>query len=96
METITVDLAERSYPIHIGSGLIDDAARYNISARQVLVVTNETVAPLYLARVEAAVRGKDVETLVLPDGERYKTLETFAKVLDRLVDGNFHRDGARG
>jgi 3-dehydroquinate synthase len=92
VETITVDLAERSYPIHIGPGLIDDSARYDIPARQVLIVTNETVAPLYLARVEAALHDRDVETLILPDGERYKTLETFAKVLDRLVDANFHRD----
>jgi 3-dehydroquinate synthase len=92
VETITVALGDRSYPIHIGSGLLDNAALYATAARQILVVTNETVAPLYLARVEAALRGRDVETLILPDGERHKTLATFGAVLDRLVDANFHRD----
>ena len=92
METITVALGDRSYPIHIGSGLLDDAALYGTSARQVLVVTNETVAPLYLARIEAALRGRHLETLILPDGERHKTLATFGLVLDRLVDATFHRD----
>ncbi len=92
METITVALGDRSYPIHIGSGLLDDSALYGTAARQILVVTNETVAPLYLARVEAALRGRHLETLILPDGERHKTLATFSLVLDQLVDANFHRD----
>ena len=92
METITVALGDRSYPIHIGASLLDDSALYATSARQLLIVTNETVAPLYLARVQAALRGRDVETLILPDGERYKTLATFGTVLDRLVDASFHRD----
>jgi 3-dehydroquinate synthase len=92
VETITVALGDRSYPIHIGSGLLDDAALYGTAARQILIVTNETVAPLYLARIEAALRGRNLETLVLPDGERFKTLGTFGTVLDRLVDANFHRD----
>ena len=92
METITVALGDRSYPIHIGLDLLDDVALYGTAARQILVVTNETVAPLYLARIEAALHGRHLETLILPDGERYKTLATFGTVLDRLVDANFHRD----
>jgi len=92
VETITVALGDRSYPIHIGPGLLDNTALYGTAARQILVVTNETVAPLYLARVEAALRGRHVETLILPDGERHKTLATFGTLLDRLVDANFHRD----
>ncbi len=92
MRTITVALGDRSYPIHIGLGLLDDAALYGTAARQILVVTNETVAPLYLARIEAALGGRHLETLILPDGERYKTLATFGRVLDQLVDANFHRD----
>ncbi len=92
VETIIVALGDRSYPIYIGLGLLDDAALYGTAARQILVVTNETVAPLYLARVEAAFRGRLLETLILPDGERHKTLATFGMVLDQLVDANFHRD----
>jgi 3-dehydroquinate synthase len=92
VDTIVVALGERSYPIHIGPALLADSALYGIKAKQVLVVTNDVVAPLYLERVTAALRGRDVVTLVLPDGERHKTLATFADVIDRLVDARFHRD----
>ena len=92
MDTIVVSLGERSYPIHIGPALLANSALYGIKAKQVLVVTNDVVAPLYLERVKAALRGRDVETVVLPDGERHKTLTTFADVIDRLVDARFHRD----
>jgi 3-dehydroquinate synthase len=92
VETITVALGDRSYPIHIGAGLLDAAALYGTRARQILIVTNEVVAPLYLARVQHALRAHEVDALVLPDGERHKTLGTYATVLDRLVDGQFHRD----
>ncbi len=92
METITVALGERSYPIHIGPRLIGDTALYGSSARQILIVTNTVVAPLYLEAVQAALRDRDVQTLILPDGERHKTLATFAVIIDRLVDARFHRD----
>ncbi len=92
METIVVALGSRSYPIHIGPGLLDRPELYGIAAKQVLIVTNEVVAPLYLQRVQAALRGRAVDTLVLPDGERHKTLATFTTVIDRLIDGRVHRD----
>ena len=92
MDTIVVSLGERSYPIHIGPALLANSALYGIKAKQVLLVTNDVVAPLYLERVKAALRGRDVETVVLPDGERHKNLTTFADVIDRLVDARFHRD----
>lgn len=91
VETITVALGERSYPIHIGPNLLGAADLYP-QAKQVLIVTNEIVAPLYLRKVEQALAGRHVETLVLPDGERYKTLATFTSVIDRLIDARFHRD----
>jgi 3-dehydroquinate synthase len=91
VETITVALGERSYPIHIGPRLIGDAAFYG-AAKQVLIVTNEVVAPLYLKAVQSALTGREVETLVLPDGERHKTLATFAIIIDRLIAARFHRD----
>ena len=92
MKTIVVALAERSYPIHIGPSLLDRPELYGTAAKQVLIVTNDVVAPLYLARVQAALGGRELDTLVVPDGERHKTLATFSAVMDRLVDGRFHRD----
>jgi 3-dehydroquinate synthase len=92
VDTIVVALGERSYPIHVGPGLLDQPELYGLTAKQILVVTNEVVAPLYLQRVQAALRGRDLDTVVLPDGERYKTLATFTTVVDRLIDGRFHRD----
>jgi 3-dehydroquinate synthase len=92
VETITVALGERSYPIHIGPRLLGDTVLYGNAAKQLLIVTNEVVAPLYLAAVQKALAGRDVRTIVLPDGERHKTLATFTVILDRLVDSRFHRD----
>jgi 3-dehydroquinate synthase len=63
-----------------------------VAARDVLVVTNGTVAPLYLARVEAALAGRRVAAVVLPDGEQYKTPATVARVLDALVERRMNRD----
>ena len=92
METIVVALGSRSYPIHIGSQLLANGELYGIAAKQVLIVTNEVVAPLYLERVQGALEGREVATVVLPDGERHKSLATFTTVIDRLIDGRFHRD----
>ena len=92
METIVVALGSRSYPIHIGSQLLANGKLYGIAAKQVLIVTNEVVAPLYLERVQGALHGREVATVVLPDGERHKSLATFTTVIDRLIDGRFHRD----
>ncbi len=76
MSTTTVDVAlgARSYPIWIGAGLLADAARWRtaIRGRHVLVVTNETIAPLYLERVQAGLAGFAQAALVLPDGELHK------------------------
>jgi 3-dehydroquinate synthase len=92
VETIVVALGSRSYPIHVGPELLGKTDLYGVTAKQVLIVTNEVVAPLYLERVQAALHGRDVATVVLPDGERHKTLATFTTVVDRLIDGRFHRD----
>jgi 3-dehydroquinate synthase len=92
VETIVVALGERSYPIHIGPDLLGNAELYGLKAKQVLIVTNEVVAPLYLPRVQSALRGRELDAVILPDGERVKTLATFTTVVDRLVDGRFHRD----
>jgi 3-dehydroquinate synthase len=93
-KTLEVALGERSYPIYIGPGLIADPAWYrpHIAGRQVLIVSNETVAPLYLAQVEQALDGYQVERVILPDGERYKTLEVWNRVFDGLLAARFARD----
>ena len=84
MHTITVDLADRSYPIVIGSGLLGggyDIARH-VSGPDCLVVSNETVAPLYLEGLLECLGDKEVSVVELPDGERYKTLATVEDILD--------------
>jgi 3-dehydroquinate synthase len=92
--TLEVALGERSYAIHIGAGLLADGARWRdaIRGRHVLVVTNETIAPLYLARVQANLHGFEHAALVLPDGESHKTLATSADVFGALAALGANRD----
>jgi len=94
MQRLGIDLGERSYPILIGPGLIDDPAvvAEAVRAPDVLVVTNEVVGPLYLDRLLASLRGKRAASVVLPDGEQHKTLEVMGRVLDALVLGRMNRD----
>ena len=84
---LSVDLGDRSYPIHVGVGLLRDADRFRpfIGGRQVCIVTNETIAPLYLDTVLKSLEGFAVDTCVLPDGEAHKTLATYARVIDHLI-----------
>lgn len=93
METLRVELGERSYPIHIGAGLLDGLADLlpTLVGRQILIVTNTTVAPLYLDKVVAGFGGYRVDTLVLPDGEQYKTLETLNLIFTALLEGRHSR-----
>lgn len=93
-ETITVSLGKRSYPIRIGSGLLSagNELEQSTSATQLLIITNEVVAPLYLDPVERAFSDRDPKSLILPDGEQYKNLESFALIIDELIEGGFHRD----
>jgi 3-dehydroquinate synthase len=87
MEVVRVELGERSYPIYIGRGLIDrpEPLRRHIRGRRVAVISNEVVAPLYLARVRAALADLDVDEFLLPDGEQHKNLESFAAIMDHLL-----------
>ena len=93
MNTLTVNLNERSYPIHIGQDLLGDPALLSphIHGTQVLVVSNETVAPLYLEQTLAALTDYQCATVVLPDGEKYKTLETVNLIFDALLQHRFDR-----
>ena len=95
MKTLTVDLGARSYPIYIGAGLLDDGEllRRHIPGKQVLVVTNDVVAPLYLERLLGNFgNGLRVETVVLPDGETHKTLATVNTIFDALLGHRFDRN----
>ena len=95
-ERVDIALAERSYPILIGPGLLSDAATLlaNIKARDLLIVTNRTIAPLYLAALTAALGERRLESVILPDGESHKTLDNFARILDALIETRMNRDAA--
>ena len=91
-ETLTVELDDRSYPIVIGRDTWSDPRLGEVvDGRRVLIISNETVAPLYLHKLQLALSGDSVEPLVLPDGERFKTLETMGKIYDTLLERRFDR-----
>jgi 3-dehydroquinate synthase len=86
---LRVDLEDRSYPIVIGAGILDDAALWRGNGASVaVVVTNENVAPLYLTRLSETLTlaGKQVQVVLLPDGEEYKTWETLNRIFDALLE----------
>lgn len=93
MRTLTVDLAERSYPIYIGSGLLNKAHLYtpHIVGRKVAIVTNNTVAPLYLAQLREALQGYEITEIILPDGESHKNWETLQLIFDALLTDKHDR-----
>ncbi|HHI93146.1 MAG TPA: 3-dehydroquinate synthase [Gammaproteobacteria bacterium] len=93
MKTLTVSLKERSYPIHIGQALLgqEKLLAPHIHGSQVLLVSNEIVAPLYLEKTRAALNAWQCETVILPDGEKYKTLDTANLIFDALLQHRFDR-----
>ena len=93
MKVLRVELGERSYPIYIGPSLLgrSELVLPAVAGRQVLVVSNVTVAPLYLEQTLAMFEGCQVDTVVLPDGEEYKTLEIANRVFDALLERRHNR-----
>jgi 3-dehydroquinate synthase len=91
--TLLLDLGERSYPIHIGPGLLSASELYrpHIRGRQVMLVSNKTVAPLYLEPVRDALSEYQVEQVILPDGEKFKTLEVMDQIFTALLEKRFNR-----
>lgn len=87
MKTIEVPLEDRSYPVYIGHGLLQDPAimTRHMRGNEAVAVTNETVEPLYMDLLRDGFRGHPLYDVVLPDGERYKTLETCRLVFDGLM-----------
>jgi len=96
MHTLEVDLGERSYPIHIGRGLIGREALIGdcLPGSRALVVSDEAVAPLYLAPLRRGLRGVETAELVLPRGEGAKSLVTAARIIDALAAHRCQRDSA--
>ncbi|PWA56142.1 3-dehydroquinate synthase protein [Artemisia annua] len=94
---VDVDLGDRSYPIYIGSGLLNQPhlLQRHIHGKRVLVVTNTTVAPLYLDKVVTALTAGNpnvtVESVILPDGEKYKDMDTLMKVFDKAIESRLDR-----
>lgn len=86
-KTLTVELGAKSYPIYIGKNLLKDTSLLtrHVVADQVMIVSNETIAPLYLNRVKAALHKHTCDVVLLPDGEQYKNLENLTKIFDQLL-----------
>lgn len=95
MQTLTVNLADRSYPIHIGRNLIANANLIlpHLKRQHVAIVTNTTVAPLYLDKLSQTLQqaGVKVIPIILPDGETYKNTETLNKIYDVLLQNRCER-----
>ena len=95
MQTLNVALARRSYPIHIGRGLLTDASLIlpHLKRKHVAIVTNTTVAPLYLAQLSDTLQavGVQVIPIILPDGEAYKNSDTLNLIYDALLQNRCER-----
>lgn len=93
MNTLQVALGDRSYPIYIGENLLveKDLFTPHIQGKEVLIVTNEIVAPLYLEQLKSTLTDYRVEVAILPDGEQYKTLEVMQRIFDCLLEHKMSR-----
>ncbi|GAB5499239.1 MAG: 3-dehydroquinate synthase [Pseudohongiellaceae bacterium] len=93
MEQVTVELGERSYPIYIGAGLLahPELITGHLGPGRVVIITNDTVAPLYLEQARALFADRFAEAIVLADGEAHKNLDTVATIYDRLMAGKYDR-----
>lgn len=93
MKALKVDLGERSYPIYIGADLISQSELFDrhLKCREVLIVTNETVAPFYLEKLCNALPNDRPDVVILKDGEQYKTLDTLNIIYDKLLSAHHSR-----
>ena len=93
MKTLSVKLGERSYPIYIGYNLLSqpEFISRHITGREVLIVTNETIAPLYLQLVLNSLHNHSCKSVILPDGEKFKSLDILNKIFDQLLINNFSK-----
>lgn len=93
METVQLDLGEKSYAIHIGAGLLEDAdlLRSKIKGKKVFIVTSEAVEPLYLGKLKRALAGMEIDTIELPNGEQTKNLDTIEQIVGELLNNKHNR-----
>ncbi len=93
MIELNVDLGDRDYPIFIGQGLLSNPALFEpyIAGKKVMIVTNETVGPLYEQQVRKALSNFEVDTVTLPDGESFKNWETLNLIFDALLEKQHSR-----
>ncbi len=94
MNTLSLDLGERSYPIHIGQDILGRGDLYlpHLAGKQVLIVSNQTVAPLYLTTLKETLTGSHIASLELADGEAYKTLASLNLIFDHALEHRLGRD----
>lgn len=94
MKTLIVELGARSYPIYIGENLLTNAEIFSkhLVAHQAMIVSNKTVADLYLNKVKSTLTGKQCDSILLPDGEQYKNLQNLTKIFDALLEKHHHRN----
>jgi 3-dehydroquinate synthase len=93
-QTLFVELGQRRYPIYIGKGLLNNLTvlQPHIAAKQVMIITNKTLQPLFLDLVKSQLQQYQCDFLVLPDGERYKDLATWSTIFDALLQAKHHRN----
>ena len=97
VESLMVSLGERSYPIFVGDVGFSDPAKLAeglapyLKGNQVAIITNETIAPLYLQQVQSALGNRQVDVFQMPDGESYKSLDTYTQVMDFLLEKKHNR-----
>jgi 3-dehydroquinate synthase len=93
MNTLYVELGDRRYPIYIGHDLLAQHDLFHpwIWSQQIMIVTNTTVAPLYLDPLKRALGNYDTPSVILPDGEQYKTLEAIGEIMTALLEHRFER-----
>ncbi len=94
LHQLWVNLKNNSYPIYIGEDLLHDKAIFaeHLQNKRLMVVTNNTVADLYLSKLKQSLADFQVDSIILPDGEQYKTLATWESILDELIKCKHHRD----
>ena len=104
MKKIIVELGDRSYPIYAGNDLLGkgNLLLENVSSKQIMIVSNTTVAPLYLETVMQALQGMalqgqaaeglEINSVILPDGEQYKTLDAVNDIITALLDKRYGRN----
>ena len=94
MHTLKVELGERSYPIYVGEELLTNSnlLTRHIDGKQVVIISNETVAPIYLDHVSKELNQLQIDTIILPDGEQHKTLAVVERIFDHLLSTHCARD----